>query len=384
MAKPITEKYKNSTFETNKSPEQMTLNSSIESKPTFLTKVEQQIEDVKVTDSINHKPKCSFMNESKDDIPAPKTNKKAAPAEPTKSFTKPKPKPKVSATKKAVNAVKAKKPGVPKFSPRPQPEADDDLIKRLKTENDTLLKQVMSLTDRIDQKLLDHKRDNQPSSLFRPVPNERLKLKKEAMDDRMHKMKSVHKEIKSMYKALESNLNIDEIVSQENKLKSQAKKLHKQEVILKDTKRAIRGQNRFFKDKEKVDDKAGYNDTQIDDNYESAKIKYRELKEEYRDIDHEVKEQHEDIQTYKERARKVKFYITEKNKLECETGFKQTVSDQDIEDCKVNIGQLEEQKLKVYHKQKDKLSKQDDILHAVKKQFKAYKKRYRDHDKEMR
>lgn len=71
------------------------------------------------------------------------------------------------------------------------------------------------------------------TNINRPVPGERLKMKVEAMDEKVHKMKSVQKEINDMYEALEKNMNIDVITKQENKLKTQQKLINKQEIILK-------------------------------------------------------------------------------------------------------------------------------------------------------
>ena len=74
----------------------------------------------------------------------------------------------------------------------------------------------------------------------------------------------------------------------------QLKTIKKQELVLKDTKKAVRGQNKFFKDIENTEQQFTYSDD-IEIHYGQAKGQYKRLKEEFRQIDHVTKEKHENI-----------------------------------------------------------------------------------------
>jgi small-conductance mechanosensitive channel len=84
-----------------------------------------------------------------------------------------------------------------------------------------------------------------------------------------------------MYKILEKTYKIDEVTKRENVVKNQNRVLQKQLSKLKDTKKAIRGQNRFFKDIEKVDGQMGFNEN-VEERYTEAKKVLRELKDQFR------------------------------------------------------------------------------------------------------
>ena len=190
-SKPLNDKKsKNNTFGTGKSPDQVTLHSSMDDKPSYLKKVEQQIEDVKVTESQN-KAKCLFLTNTNDedllddddDIvkiskPTPKTkniintvnkskNLKSATTNATKSYkskSKPKPQSKTIAKPKA----------------RPVTKVNDEIdipTDELFKENKQLLNQVNSLTDDVEKKLNEIRAANKANSYSRPLPNERLKMK---------------------------------------------------------------------------------------------------------------------------------------------------------------------------------------------------------------
>ena len=90
------------------------------------------------------------------------------------------------------------------------------------------------------------------------------------------------------------------------------------------------------------------------------------------------------LEVLKDRCRKIKNYIEEKKKLENETGFKQTVTKDDIKKIKENIVNLEQKKGQVEAKYKIKVSKQDELVHKAKKELKAIKKKAKMKDKEYR
>lgn len=178
--------------------------------------------------------------------------------------------------------------------------------------------------------------------------------------------------------------------------------------MIKDTKKAIKGQDKFFRHIEKTDEKTCFNQEELEKQYEDSKNKYRELKEKFREEDHNLKEQHEVIQIFKERTRRIKDYITEKKRLgkisilldfwdmnswknisyfydiESETGYKQTVTEQDIIDSEANIPKLEEKKLEIFEKLKERSSYQDELIKIAKKQLKQMKKLAKDTETDIR
>lgn len=111
------------------------------------------------------------------------------------------------------------------------------------------------------------------------------------MDERAKRMKMIKKDITDMYKILEGTYKIDHIIKMENKVKVQQKKINKQMLTLKDCKKAIRGQNRFFKDVERTNDQASHTED-IDHHFTEAKERFRQLKEEFRTQDKQLKDQH--------------------------------------------------------------------------------------------
>lgn len=197
--------------------------------------------------------------------------------------------------------LKARKAALPQSTVKPKAKsklrtsveqhADPVALEHLANENIKLLEQVTNLAKQVDLQVLSARRLAAPSVISTTTREERLKSKREQMDDNAHKIKEMQKEIKDMYSVLEGTLHIDQIVKQENKIKSQLKTLKKQELSLKDCKKAIRGQNRFFKQVEKTNEKTGHTED-INQHYEEAKIKFRELKEIHREKDRILKEKH--------------------------------------------------------------------------------------------
>jgi len=169
----------------------------------------------------------------------------------------------------------------------------------------------------------------------------------------------------------------------ENKIKNQARDLYKQEMILQDVRKAIRGQNRFFKEAEKTDEKS-CNIEDIDSHYAEAKQKYRDLKENFRAEDHILKEQHQKVQMLKERCRKIKDYIHEKKRLESESGIKQTISQKDLEDAKQHIGELENKKNQLIEKYKEKVHIHEKLAEYLKQDIKVLNLRAKEKEDEFR
>lgn len=121
----------------------------------------------------------------------------------------------------------------------------------------------------------------------------------------------IKKDIANIYKILDNTYNVDEFIQKENKLKAQEKVLRKQEVILQDCRKVIRGQNRFFKEVTKTNEQTGHIED-IETHYAEAKIREKELKEQVRDEDKALMVQHAEVQLMRDRIRKIRQYVGEK------------------------------------------------------------------------
>lgn len=220
---------------------------------------------------------------------------------PFKQAGNPKPKP-------TPEPVTQKKPSVPRQIRNSELRASQSSIGQsvdpvamevLTNENTKLLKDIQELTTQIDVKMVTlHRKANYSIAMKNSPEPDRLLTRREKMDERTKKLKIMKRDISDMYSLLETTYKINDLVKRENKIKNQQKTLRKQELILKDCKKAIRGQNRFFKHVERIDERAAHTED-IEAHYTEAKNKLRDLKEQFRTEDKTLKDQHLRVEDYR-------------------------------------------------------------------------------------
>lgn len=182
-----------------------------------------------------------------------------------------------------------------------QSKGDPEAIKALTQDNLNLIQQIIRLSQQLDEKMPNFRASNQSVISQTTSPNqERLKTKRELMEERTKKMKIMKKDIQNMYRILDNTYNIDEFIQKENKLKAQEKIINKQIMVLKDCKKSIKGQNKFFKEAQKTNEQTGHIED-IETHYTEAKAKAKELREQFRTEDKKVKDQHAMIQILRDR-----------------------------------------------------------------------------------
>ena len=154
-------------------------------------------------------------------------------------------------------------------------------LKLLDDENENIIKQIHELTKQIDLRMLNFKRRANHTHMTsnNSVSNDRLKSNTELMQEKARQLRTLKKDTAEMYKILEKTYKVDEITKKENKIKNQQKIISKQLLTLKDCKKDIRRQNRFFKDAERINEQTGRPE-EIEQHYSDAKLRIRELKEE--------------------------------------------------------------------------------------------------------
>lgn len=182
-----------------------------------------------------------------------------------------------------------------------QSKVDPEAINALTEDNLNLIQQLIRLSQQVDEKMPSLRITNQSVISQSTSPNqERLKTKRELMEERAKKMKVMKKDIQNMYKILDNTYNIDEFIKKENKVKNQEKIINKQMNVLNDCKKVIKGQNRFFREANKTNEQTGHIED-IESHYIEAKTKHKELREQFRTEDKKVKDQHVMIQILKDR-----------------------------------------------------------------------------------
>ena len=223
-------------------------------------------------------------------------------------------------------------------------KGDPEAIRVLTQENLSLVQQVIRLSQQIEEKMPNLRASTQSviSHTTSPI-GERLKSKRELMEERTKKMKVMKKDIQNMYRILDNTYNIDEFIQKENKIKDQEKIINKQLMMLKDCKKMIRGQNKFFKEINKTNEQTGHIED-IENHYVEAKAKEKELREQYRNEDKKVKDQHSMIQMLRDRWRKIKYYVIEKKKQETDLGISPNVKQEEIDDVKSRVEELEQRR----------------------------------------
>lgn len=154
------------------------------------------------------------------------------------------------------------------------------------------------------------------------------------------KAKLIKHDIDSMNKILENSYKVDSVVDKENQYKEQERILEEQRVKLKDYKKIIKDQKRFIREREQFEN-AGAKSEGVDKIFFEAKEKLKKLKLEYTEEDKRLKEQHHGVQIMKERNKKIQYYIQEKKRIEGETGVKQNITQQDIDEEMKKIEELE-------------------------------------------
>lgn len=171
------------------SPDSVAKKFNTNNQPNFLKKVEKKVEEQKVAEPLG-KSKCLFLTDANeedfDDQESVLRISKPTPR------MKPIANPVVKNVKKPIVKPKAK----PKSKPRPryskpEPQADLGVIETLKKENQKLLEQIQNLAEQVDEKMGEFRKNRQSASVPGPLKNERVQMKKDAMDDRVKKMKHI-------------------------------------------------------------------------------------------------------------------------------------------------------------------------------------------------
>lgn len=103
----------------------------------------------------------------------------------------------------------------------------------------------------------------------------------------------------------------------------------------------------------------------INKNFTECKDKLRSLRNDYHAEDKRLKEQHEEVQILKERNLKIKEYIREKKKIESETGMKQNVTQDEIDEVEAKLTSLESSKKDTEKQWKQRLQLQDDRVKRI-------------------
>ena len=241
--------------------------------------------------------------------------------------------------------------------------ADED-IDALTKENEELISQLTDLTSQMDDRVVLLKKSKKiDKELDSNRPNSAIKSRKQKLDAMARKMKLIKSDIENMTRILDNSYKIDSVVDKENKSKEQEMILNEQKIRLKDCKKAIK-QQKLIKEYEMLEN-AGDKIQGVNRNYQELKEKLKNLKNEFTEEDKRLKVQHEEVQILKERNRKIKDYIGKKKKLEAETGVKQNVTKEEIEDTQKNIIDLESKKKDSEKQWRQRVQLQDDRVKRI-------------------
>jgi hypothetical protein len=207
-------------------------------------------------------------------------------------------------------------------------------IELLTNQNIKLIKEIQELTTQTDVKMITLHRQAKNSRISGTSPEgDRLLTRRERMNERAKKIKLIKRDVAEMYEVLDITYKDSELVQRENKIKNQHKMLKKQDMIMLDIKKAIKGQNKFFKQIERTNVHATHTGD-IDKHYAEAKNKHKDLKERFRSEDKNLKEQHLRVDNYRHKSHRIKNIILKKRNNESPSGIKQNATQEDID--KVN------------------------------------------------
>jgi hypothetical protein len=207
-------------------------------------------------------------------------------------------------------------------------------IELLTNQNIKLIKEIQDLTTQTDVKMITLHRQVKNARISGNSPvGDRLLTRRERMNERAKKIKLIKRDVAEMYEVLDSTYKDSELVQSENKIKNQRKMLKKQDMIMLDIKKAIKGQNKFFKHIERTNVHATHTGD-IDKHYLEAKNKHKDLREQFRSEDKNLKEQHLRVDNYRHKSQRIKSIILKKRNNECPSGIKQNATQEDID--KVN------------------------------------------------
>lgn len=216
--------------------------------------------------------------------------------------------------------------------------ADED-PDQLFAENSSLITQLLEFTDQMDDRMVLLKKVKKVDQQLER-PSSALTGKKQQLDAMARKAKLIKHDVDSMNKILENSYKVDSVVDKENQYKEQERIIEEQRVKLKDYKKMIKEQKKFIREREQFEN-AGARSEGVDKIFVEAKEKLKKLKTEYTEEDKRLKEQHNEVQIMKERNKKIQYYIQEKRRIENETGVKQDITQQDIDEEAKKIEELE-------------------------------------------
>lgn len=188
---------------------------------------------------------------------------------------------------------------------RSLPEYDDEDCDALHQENDALIHQLLEFTTQMDSRMVLLKKSRKVDKQLEDRPSSAINSRKRKLDAMTRKRKLLKADIESMRKGL--GALDDTCVEKENEFKNQERILADQNLKLKDYRKVIREQKKFLREIEQYE-----NTLDTRDNLGEMKDKFRKLKKEFTEEDKRLRDQHQEVQTMKERNRKIKEYVTEK------------------------------------------------------------------------
>lgn len=115
-----------------------------------------------------------------------------------------------------------------------------------------------------------------------------------------------------------------------------------------------------------------------------AKEKVNSLKKQFAEEDKALKSQHQEVQTMRERNRKIMEYIHEKKRVEEETGEKQAVTQEDIDLLEQRIPKIEQEKKDADKQWRNRLQLQEDRIVRMQHETKQLELKFKEKENEYR
>ena len=156
------------------------------------------------------------------------------------------------AKKFQVPEQKPEKPKVKETSKSIVGYADED-TSMLDRENESLISQLLQFTSQMDDRMILLKKSKKVDKQLEDRPNSAIQSRKHKLDAMSRKTKLIRSDIENMNRILDNSYKVDSVVDKENLNKEQEMILQEQTLKLKDGRKVIREQKKFFKEMDQME-----------------------------------------------------------------------------------------------------------------------------------